>query len=425
MAEMARLPPLVTSWEVENLRERARARPRAARRSCCKAATAPRASTTAAREPIADEAEDPAADEPRARARHAQAGRPHRPHRRPVREAALGRHRDARRRHAARATAATSSTAPSSPPRIASPIRRCMLARTSAPALTLNFIRALIDGGFADLHHPEYWDCARSRRTRRTRTQYQHIVDSIGESLDFVERDRGRRGRRAAPRRLLHEPRSARAALRAGADAPGAAPARLVQPVDALPVDRHAHRAARRRARRVLPRHPQPARHQDRPGDDARLAASACSTCSIPSDEPGRHHADPPHGRRQGRRRSCRRSSRPSARAGRTRAVGLRSDARQHRDHAAGHQDAPVRQHPSASSSRASSSTRSSARASAACTSSSPARTSPSASAARAASPRPTSSARTRRRVDPRLNYEQALEWRCGSAPPPAMSDEP
>ena len=25
-------------------------------------------------------------------------------------------------------------------------------------ALTLNFIRALIDGGFADLHHPEYWD---------------------------------------------------------------------------------------------------------------------------------------------------------------------------------------------------------------------------------------------------------------------------
>jgi 3-deoxy-7-phosphoheptulonate synthase len=25
-------------------------------------------------------------------------------------------------------------------------------------ALTLNFVRSLIDGGFADLHHPEYWD---------------------------------------------------------------------------------------------------------------------------------------------------------------------------------------------------------------------------------------------------------------------------
>src|SRR5215470_18531990 len=25
-------------------------------------------------------------------------------------------------------------------------------------ALTLNFVRALCDGGFADLHHPQYWD---------------------------------------------------------------------------------------------------------------------------------------------------------------------------------------------------------------------------------------------------------------------------
>ncbi|MCB1281670.1 MAG: 3-deoxy-7-phosphoheptulonate synthase, partial [Salinibacterium sp.] len=25
-------------------------------------------------------------------------------------------------------------------------------------ALTLNFVRALVDGGFSDLHHPEYWD---------------------------------------------------------------------------------------------------------------------------------------------------------------------------------------------------------------------------------------------------------------------------
>ena len=25
-------------------------------------------------------------------------------------------------------------------------------------AMTMNFVRALIDGGFADLHHPEYWD---------------------------------------------------------------------------------------------------------------------------------------------------------------------------------------------------------------------------------------------------------------------------
>ena len=33
-----------------------------------------------------------------------------------------------------------------------------MLRAYERSALTLNFIRSLIDGGFADLHHPEYWD---------------------------------------------------------------------------------------------------------------------------------------------------------------------------------------------------------------------------------------------------------------------------
>src|SRR5690606_37951390 len=28
----------------------------------------------------------------------------------------------------------------------------------SYAAMTLNFVRALTEGGFADLHHPEYWD---------------------------------------------------------------------------------------------------------------------------------------------------------------------------------------------------------------------------------------------------------------------------
>jgi len=53
-------------------------------------------------------------------------------------------------------------------------------------ALTLNFIRALIDGGFADLHHPEYWDLAFLRHSP-LQDAYQHIVDSIAESLDFFE----------------------------------------------------------------------------------------------------------------------------------------------------------------------------------------------------------------------------------------------
>ena len=55
-------------------------------------------------------------------------------------------------------------------------------------ALTLNFIRALIDGGFADLHHPEYWDLEFVKHSSPTRAaEYQHIVEQIGRSLCFME----------------------------------------------------------------------------------------------------------------------------------------------------------------------------------------------------------------------------------------------
>jgi 3-deoxy-7-phosphoheptulonate synthase len=53
-------------------------------------------------------------------------------------------------------------------------------------SLTLNFVRALIDGGFADLHHPEYWDLGFLRHAP-LRDAYQKIVDSIAESLEFFE----------------------------------------------------------------------------------------------------------------------------------------------------------------------------------------------------------------------------------------------
>lgn len=53
-------------------------------------------------------------------------------------------------------------------------------------ALTLNFIRSLIDGGFADLHHPEYWDLAWVRHSPRE-SEYQRMVEAIGESLRFME----------------------------------------------------------------------------------------------------------------------------------------------------------------------------------------------------------------------------------------------
>src|SRR5262245_49391473 len=53
-------------------------------------------------------------------------------------------------------------------------------------ALTLNFVRALIDGGFADLHHPEYWDLDFVRHSPLQQA-YEKIVHSISDALDFFE----------------------------------------------------------------------------------------------------------------------------------------------------------------------------------------------------------------------------------------------
>ena len=58
-------------------------------------------------------------------------------------------------------------------------------------ALTLNFIRSLVDGGFADLHHPEYWDLDFVKHSPRA-GEYQKMVESIGDSLRFMETLAGR-----------------------------------------------------------------------------------------------------------------------------------------------------------------------------------------------------------------------------------------
>ncbi|MGD9599019.1 MAG: class II 3-deoxy-7-phosphoheptulonate synthase [Steroidobacteraceae bacterium] len=53
-------------------------------------------------------------------------------------------------------------------------------------ALTLNFVRALVAGGFADLHHPEYWDLGFVKHSP-LKDAYQRIATSIADSLDFLE----------------------------------------------------------------------------------------------------------------------------------------------------------------------------------------------------------------------------------------------
>ena len=61
-----------------------------------------------------------------------------------------------------------------------------MLRGYERAALTLNFIRALIEGGFADLHHPEYWDL-RFVEHSPFAAEYQKMVEIIGEGLAFME----------------------------------------------------------------------------------------------------------------------------------------------------------------------------------------------------------------------------------------------
>jgi 3-deoxy-7-phosphoheptulonate synthase len=52
--------------------------------------------------------------------------------------------------------------------------------------LTVNFIRALIEGGFADLHHPEYWELGFVANSPHA-AEYTQMVERIGESLRFME----------------------------------------------------------------------------------------------------------------------------------------------------------------------------------------------------------------------------------------------
>jgi 3-deoxy-7-phosphoheptulonate synthase len=61
-----------------------------------------------------------------------------------------------------------------------------MLRGYERAALTLNFIRALADGGFADLHHPENWNIRFSEGSRRA-AEYAELIASVRDSISFME----------------------------------------------------------------------------------------------------------------------------------------------------------------------------------------------------------------------------------------------
>ncbi len=65
-----------------------------------------------------------------------------------------------------------------------------LLDAYSHAAMTLNFIRSLSGGGFADLHHPEYWDLSFLSRVElplELRAQYSEYTRQLSEALRFME----------------------------------------------------------------------------------------------------------------------------------------------------------------------------------------------------------------------------------------------
>ncbi|MBZ0173435.1 MAG: 3-deoxy-7-phosphoheptulonate synthase, partial [Phycisphaerales bacterium] len=57
-------------------------------------------------------------------------------------------------------------------------------------AMTLNFIRSLLDGGFADIHHPDHWDMSfmsHAGLSEERRSQYEHMRDTLADGLRFME----------------------------------------------------------------------------------------------------------------------------------------------------------------------------------------------------------------------------------------------
>jgi 3-deoxy-7-phosphoheptulonate synthase len=68
--------------------------------------------------------------------------------------------------------------------------RRLIQAHASS-SMTMNFVRALVDGGFADLHHPEYWNLSWVQHSPLS-DEFQRLADSLGRAVKFMETISGR-----------------------------------------------------------------------------------------------------------------------------------------------------------------------------------------------------------------------------------------
>ena len=72
------------------------------------------------------------------------------------------------------------------------PDPRRMIKAHARSAMTMNFVRSLIDGGFADLHHPEFWELGWVEQSPHA-ADYQRMVANIGDAVRFTETLAGRK----------------------------------------------------------------------------------------------------------------------------------------------------------------------------------------------------------------------------------------
>ncbi len=71
-------------------------------------------------------------------------------------------------------------------PEARTPNPQFLLRGYERAALTLNFIRGLIDGGFADLRHPELWNLDFVNHSCQS-SDYRELMRALGESVTFME----------------------------------------------------------------------------------------------------------------------------------------------------------------------------------------------------------------------------------------------
>ena len=201
-----------------------------------------------------------AADGGGADLRQQAAGGEGRPDGRPVRQAALRADRDAGRCRAAELFRRQHQRHRVRRRDRAAPIPQRMVRAYSQAAATLNLLRAFASGGYANLRQVHQWTLDFMGRSPWA-DKFSDVADRIGEALDFMDAcgidPRNRAA--AAGHQLLHQPRGAAAAVRAGDDPAGFADRRLVRHHRAHAVDRRPHALRRQRACRVPARHRQSA----------------------------------------------------------------------------------------------------------------------------------------------------------------------